>query len=359
MTELCKVEPARVSGDIIEIDPLLDTRWNEFVRKHPAASVFQTGPWLETLRRTYGYEVSALTTSDSQGNIVSAVPFCHVNSWMTGRRIVALPFSDHCDPLVADSEELSLLVAALEQRAILEGCRYVELRPRSSLSDSVFGLQESHRYCLHRLDLRPGASEVFAGFHRDCIQRKIRRAQREKLVVDEGTTSAILAQFYELVVRTRRRQGLPPQPLAWFRNLIECLGPSASIRIANKNGQPLAGILTIKNNQCLTYKYGASDERYHSLGGMIYLFWIAIEDAINNGFVEFDMGRSEIDNAGLLAFKDRWGASRSRLSYWRCALHNPSFYSSSWAPKLLKKVSRHCPDRVLVSLGTRWYRHIG
>ena len=45
--------------------------------------------------------------------------------------------------------------------------------------------------------------------------------------------------------------------------------------------------------------------------------WHAIQEAKNQGLVEFDFGRSDWDNGGLLAFKDRWDTVRSTLTYFR------------------------------------------
>jgi hypothetical protein len=33
--------------------------------------------------------------------------FCRVRSWLTGRRSISLPFSDHCEPLVESHEALA------------------------------------------------------------------------------------------------------------------------------------------------------------------------------------------------------------------------------------------------------------
>ena len=78
---------------------------------------------------------------------------------------------------------------------------------------------------------------------------------------------------------TRRRHGLPPQPLAWFRNLVACLGDRVSIHVASKDGQPIASILTLSFKKTMFYKYGGSDAAHHRLGGMPFLFWRLIQDA--------------------------------------------------------------------------------
>lgn len=351
---------ARISLEgVHEIDPLRDSRWPAFVNKHTRSSVFHTVGWLEALQRTYGCEPRVLARLDTTNNVVDALVYCRMNSWLTGRRFVSLPFSDHCEPLVEDQEALASLVVSLQREVDSASYRYLELRPISPMPAQACGLGESQRFCLHRLDLSSGLNKVFERFHRDCVQRKIRRAEREKLSIAEGRTPHILAQFYRLVVQTRRRQGLPPQPFAWFKNLVGCLGTDINIRIASKNDEPIAGIVTIQHKRSLIYKYGASDERFHNLGGMAYLFWIAIQDAINGGLSELDMGRSDLDNPGLIAFKERWGASCATLSYWRYPITTKPRSSPVWKRPTLQQVFRLIPDRCLCAVGSVLYRHVG
>jgi hypothetical protein len=47
---------------VYEIDPLQDPPWEQFLARHPSASVFHTPAWLRALRLTYGYQPFVLTT---------------------------------------------------------------------------------------------------------------------------------------------------------------------------------------------------------------------------------------------------------------------------------------------------------
>ncbi len=99
------------------------------------------------------------------------------------------------------------------------------------------------------------------------MQRKIRRAEREELKYEDGNSEALLRKFYRLLVTTRRRQYLPPQPLAWFRGLVAAFGSDLKIRIASKGDVPVAGILTLSNQRCVVYKYGGSIASLNKFGG--------------------------------------------------------------------------------------------
>jgi lipid II:glycine glycyltransferase (peptidoglycan interpeptide bridge formation enzyme) len=165
--------------------------------------------------------------------------------------------------------------------------------------------------------------------------------------------------FYHLVLQTRRRHGVPPQPTAWFRNLMDCLGETALIRCAHKAGRPIAGILTLQYGKSLYYKYGASDEHFHKSGAMPLLLWEAIQDAILHGLEELDMGRSDCDNIGLVTFKERWSATRSPLSYYRWPVDvGLSVSNSERKRRIARTLCGWMPDSLLEAVGTLAYRHI-
>lgn len=342
--------------DVVEINPLGDVRWPAFVRDHAAGSIFHTTGWLEALRRTYNYEPAAVATCDSQGNLANAVVYCPVNSWLTGRRLVSLPFSDHCEPLVRDEVSLAKLVGELQQRAEAGKCKYVELRPVSNVAESRLGLPSGPKFYMHCLDLSPGVDRIFRSFHRDCVQRKIRRAERERLKLEEGRSTAMLDRFYNLVLQTRRRQGLPPQPRGWFQNVLDCLGNAAIIRLAYKGDAAIAGTLTLEHGKCIVYKYGASDHHFHNLGGMPYLFWQTIQDAVDRKFERLDMGRSDPDNPGLMSFKDHLGAQKSVLCYRRSPAQQNE--QSAWKGRFARFVCKAIPDGLLTATGSLLYRHM-
>jgi CelD/BcsL family acetyltransferase involved in cellulose biosynthesis len=343
---------------VYEVDPLQDPRWNELVQSHAQGCVFHSPSWLKALRGAYGYDPIVVSTCAPNKQLTNGLVFCRVESWLTGHRFVSLPFSDHCDPLVNSEEELDLLLASMKRRVDAGNWKYVEIRPVSWRPSTHAGLGESLAYRFHRLDLRKSSQELFHSFHKDCVQRKIRRAEREGLKYEEGTSEALLQKFYKLLVMTRRRQYLPPQPMAWFRELVAAFGDDLKIRVACKGEIPVASILTLSHKRSMVYKYGCSNVSFNKLGGTALLFWKTIQEAKDNGFEEFDIGRSNIDNLGLIAFKERWGAAGTVLRYWTYP-HKPQAQSGPWRKRLIRQVVSATPDLVLQAMGTLLSRHVG
>jgi hypothetical protein len=344
---------------VYRLDPLTDPRWLRFVNSHPSASVFHTPGWLEALRRTYGYEPFALTTSPPNADLSSGIAACRISSWLTGRRLVSLPFADHCEPLAASPSDTAMLIAWLREAAAAEQCGYLEVRPRTALPDDA-GLVPSDSFAFHHVDLRPPADELFARLHKSTIQRKIRRAVQAGLGYEQGTSESLLGKFYELMVLTRRRHTLPPQPIAWFRNLVACLGDRVAIRVASLDRRPIASVFTLSHGRTLVYKYGCSDAAFHHLGSMPFLLWKSVGEAKALGMDELDLGRSDWDNTGLITFKDRWGAIRSTVTYLRgnIARHKAGRHVD-YGAALARQAFARMPDRFLTTAGRLLYRHIG
>jgi hypothetical protein len=345
---------------IYRIEPLQDPRWTELVDRHPRSSVFHTVAWLEALHRTYGYQPVAYTTSLPGVALEDGLVFCRVKSWITGRRLISLPFSDHCNLLLNNAGDAQLFVSALEETLHREKLRYIEFRPTQPLPGPIWRSTET--YCFHQIDLRPDLTTLFGNCHTSSTQRKILRAEKEGLIYETGRSEALLDAFWKLLLITRRRHRIPPQPRSWFHNLIACFGEALQIRVAWKDKVPVASILTIRHKDTLVYKYGCSDARFNTLGGTQLLFWKAIQEGKRDGLLTFDLGRSECDNAGLITFKDRLGSARSLLTYARFSLSPPSAMFgrsvTEWAARLAKGVVPFLPDRILRMVGSALYRHI-
>ena len=339
---------------VYRVDPLRDKRWSGLLERHPRASIFHTSGWLTALQRTYGYEPVVYTTCPPAAELQDGWVFCRVHSWLTGRRIVSLPFVDHCEPLVDSAETLQALAQALQSDGLQSRWKYIEARPWSALP-AIPGFETAQEYWLHRLDLRPGLESLFRNLHDTSVRRKIRRAEREGLLYEEGRADSLLDKFYQLLQLTRRRHQVPPQPRAWFENLISCLGERLKIRVASRGSTPIAAILTLQFQNTVVYKYGASDARFHSLGGMHLLLWTAIRDATLAGVLDFDLGRSDLDNAGLIVFKNRWGAVASKLSYSRSP--SPAGHRTVPFPGA-KRVLAFMPQRLLTLTGKLVYKHV-
>ncbi|MGI0134416.1 MAG: GNAT family N-acetyltransferase, partial [Candidatus Micrarchaeaceae archaeon] len=169
--------------------------------------------------------------------------------------------------------------------------------------------------------------------------------------------------FYRLLVVTRKRHYIPPQPRSWFVSLVQNFGDALKIRLAFKGDRAAAGMLTIRHKDTLFYKYGGSDSQYHKLGAMHLLYLNAIQNAKNQGLAALDFGRSDAGQAGLITFKNRWGAEARPLNYYRFAPSGKAMHvfdpASGIKMHAIKRLCSIAPAFLLPSFGNLLYKHIG
>ena len=341
-------------------NPLEDDRWVQLLGDHAQSSIFHTRGWLEALRRTYGYEPVVFTTSPPTHPLVNGIVCSRIQSWLTGSRLVSLAFSDHCQPLASTPEDLKVLVGLMAESCADQHCRYIELRP---LISNTMELESHHKFtksatfCYHALDLRPDLDSLFRGFHKSCVQRKIHRARTEGLAYESGRSDKLLRQFYSLLILTRQRHGIVPQPIAWFRNLLDCMQDSVRIRVVSIDDKPVASMITLHYKNQIVYKYGCSDAQHHMLGGVPLLFWMTIQEGKGQQAEELDLGRSDHDHQGLIEFKNRLGALSRWLTYFRFP---PGTATSRYRKtSFVLTLGAHGPAVLRKAAGTFLYRHIG
>jgi hypothetical protein len=340
------------------INPFSDDRWDDLVARHPRASVFHHRGWLETLDRTYGYTPLVLTSASENQPLKDGIVLCRVSSWITGTRLVSLPFSDHCEPLLDVASDLREFTNCLRTQCDGSRWKYVELRPLFDVQGEGYSLPNSGSYWFHELDLTPSLERLFKGLHRNSFQGKIRKAEREGLSYEAGRSEQLLNEFYRLLLVTRRRHGLPPQPRKWFKNLVERMGDNIEITLARRAHVPIAAVLSLWHGSSIVYKYGCSDARFHNLGGMPFLIWKLIEKGKAAGAERIDFGRSDLDNHGLIAFKDRMGTTRRLLTYYRYTNGKRTNATNHRQPQRVWGFSV-LPDAALTTAGRVLYKHVG
>ena len=95
-------------------NPLQIKNWNDKISDSSRASIFHTQNWAAVLAETFGYEPLYFFTED-RGQMQALFPLMEVNSRLTGKRGVSLPFTDMCDPLLpASVMPMEILSAVLQ-----------------------------------------------------------------------------------------------------------------------------------------------------------------------------------------------------------------------------------------------------
>ena len=298
------------------LDPLHDPEWDRLALAHPDAGFFHTSAWAKVLARTYGHRPAYLRISRSS-ELVALVPMMEVRSPVTGRRGVSLPFTDFCGPLLFNEDRANLVMEKLAEMARERNWKHFEVRggpaphAPATPSSTFYG---------HELDLRQPEETLFAGFA-SSVRRAIRKAEKNDLDVQVTRSREAVLAFYRLHVQTRRKHGLPPQPISFFLNIYEevIAHDLGFVVLAKAGDRPVAAAMYFRSGKKAVYKFGASDETLLEARGNNLTMWAAIKHLASTGAESLHFGRSSMDNDGLRRFKLGWGTKESTIQYFRFA----------------------------------------
>jgi CelD/BcsL family acetyltransferase involved in cellulose biosynthesis len=317
---------------------------------HRFASLFSSPPWIEALACTYGFEIRAV--SDGAGAFLL---FAHVHD-LRGERILSLPFSDYCDPLVEDLATWEALVAPLLARGAPVRLRC--LRNPIPLQDPRFAPVK--RAMWHGVDLARDEAELWAGLGGSARQN-VRRALRHGVVVREGRALEDVRLFHRLHARLRKaKYRMLAQPAAFFDQLLELFGPEGlTVLIAEVAGEPVAALLLLQWQDTLYYKFNASTDQHLRPNDL--LMWEAMRLGRRQGATLLDLGISDLDQPGLLRYKSKFATEAKEVVFLQSMPEARPDPVHDQASQMLGRLTRLLteplvPDEITEAGGAELYR---
>src|SRR4051794_34504133 len=339
--------------EIVDVD---DRAWTDFVAGHPQASCFHQPAWLTTLSEAYGFRARVAVQRNPDGTLLAGAPLVEVRRPIGARRWSCLPFSDECAPLAAPGQSVADLLMGVDALRRARGVADLEVRTGLDLA----GTSTRQVAVTHALSLSATSDGAVPYRPKSSVRRHIATAARLGVHVDvAGSAADVTETYYRLHVQTRRRQGVPPQPRRYFRVLWKkMLEPGHGfVLIARHGGQAVAGAVYLLGGRTVTYKYGASDAAVWSLRPNHAVMAQAIAWAGAQGYTTFDFGRTDLDNSGLMQFKESWGARRRPLYYTSFSQLSAHHGGPPAMPGLVTAVIRRSPTVVCRGLGELLYRY--
>ncbi len=298
---------------IVEIDPLNDPRFSELEKRTPYGSIFTSAKWLRVLQRTYDFSIRGTAIEDASGRLTGALAHVCVSD-MRGKRLVSLPFSDYCDPLVADPSVWSQLVSALVQQRIPLTFRC--LHNETVLGNPSFKQFKDAKW--HSVDLTRSLDEIWNSVE-SSSQRAMRKAQKQGVQVRKAESKKDLRTFYELHAGVRNQKyRMLAQPYSFF----DCIWDEfleeghGFLLLAEVDGQVVAGTMYLRHGQTIYYKFNASDLGQLQFRPNDLLVWEGIRRAKEEmDCSSFDFGLSDSDQDGLLRFKRKFATEEKTIRF--------------------------------------------
>jgi len=303
-------------------------RWDALVAGAPGVSLFHTSAWAKLWTDEWpDARWEALVVEE--GGAYAAGLGAIVRRRGPFRTIDAMPFATYGGPLVRKGhpDPRGLSTALLEGFARWIGGPFVlraslawEQGDRDAFPDRLTPIESF----THVLPLSADYEEVASHFS-PSTRRLVRQADESGLSIETADTIEKVHAFYDLAVETVRRRGGTPKPRSLYERIFHDLVSKGSGRyhLVRHGEDVVAGSLHFFHEGVATNWLPVSSEAAWPLRPNNFLIASILETLSAAGYLEYNFGASPPDAAGLIRYKEGWGA-RSRpvlLAGRRSGLH--------------------------------------
>ena len=299
----------------LRFEPASDSdAWDDHIADIPDACAFHSSTWKQALGAAFpqyrpadGYLVRGDAREGAWSGCVFApapfVSFAESSPWHLFGGPLGVPtdgflealgcWEGHCRSNGACALSLTL---APEQFATAQ----------TDLAAAGFALTEAK--FTHLLDMPPDAETIWAAY-KGSVRTDVRKATAAGVTVRPGHTDADIGAFYAIYRATMDRFGSVAKPRRLVADLVG--SPIGVLFLAEREGMPIAGLLLLVFGKTATVWMAASqpEERRHAPNHLLY--HTALAWAIGCGYMRADFGASPPENAGLVKFKESFGATRA------------------------------------------------
>ena len=176
------------SGAVRPIDPLQQPDWDAQISRHPNGTFFHGSAWTKVLSETYGFTPRWFAAENS------LLPLMEVESWLTGRRGIALPFTDECEPLCVEGETFQRIFQSAIEFGKNSRWNYIECRGGKRFFCEA---PASLTFYGHSLDLTANEDELFTKMDGSARQA-VRKAEKAGVTVAISQSLEAMQDFYFL-----------------------------------------------------------------------------------------------------------------------------------------------------------------
>src|SRR5947209_6859496 len=199
---------------------LSNSSLNTFLEQRAKGSLYYNEAWLALISKLYGYTFMPLTTRDAAGQITGFLPLFSMQSPLTGRRLVSLPFSDYCPLLATDEASANDLVDQAIALAQAKRVKYLELRTGSNeVLAQRSDLMGGDLYVRWLKPLNPDTQAMWSSLAKSA-RKMIKKAQKLAVQARLAQQREDIEEYYRLHLLTRsKKHGMPSQSRRYFYEL--------------------------------------------------------------------------------------------------------------------------------------------
>jgi lipid II:glycine glycyltransferase (peptidoglycan interpeptide bridge formation enzyme) len=208
-------------------------------------------------------------------------------------------------PIVGDASELDAALAKLAALARERNAIFLKVDPEIDADIGVGRLRAAGFrrapdiqpvIATLELDLGPDEDALFAALEKDT-RWSVRQAEKRGVSLREASGDEDLRALYDLYAETGQRAGFITRTWDYYRRIWGTLVAAghAKVRLAEKDGKPVAGALTWRCGEREVYQSAATNDAGRTAYAAYALLWRCIIEGRKGGARRFDFGGIPVD----------------------------------------------------------------
>lgn len=312
----------------------LDPKVEDFVLHTPAATIYHTPQWSGMISQTFGHTPYYLVAYE-ENTVRGVLPLMLVRSRLFGDRIISQAFSNYGGPLIDCEGALDALIQRAIEIAESNDCEMLELRNVEPVDHDLHLWPGKVAF---RIPLMSNPDELWRSFKSESkVRNHIRKAEQYGLLSIDGGIE-LLHEFYKVWTVRMWQLGTPCYSVRLFKAILERFPDNTRIFLAKYKDKVIGVRFTIRFNDLVESRWGATLIEYNHMRVNHFLYWAAMKYYCPLNLKWFDFGRSTIESSQH-DYKKQWGAIEIPLNYqyWTRPGHKLCLARPS-DPKYSKKV---------------------
>ncbi len=301
--------------------------WDEYVLNAPGSVFGHLSVWKTIIEEAYGQDTIYLMAKE-EGRVIGILPLVFMKSLLFGKLMVSLPYLDEAGICANNEMVMTDLLSFARRLAEEKGAEELELRHGKSNSLEMLPYGEKVSLLLPLAE----SSDLLWKSLDAKVRNQVRKARKSGLTVQWGGEE-ILDAFYDIFSLNMRDLASPVHSKKLFASILKNLGTDVRLLLVKKGSQPVAGGVCLQFKHRVIMPWASSLREFRALCPNVLLYWEAINWSCEQGYRQFDFGRST-KGGGTYKFKKQWGAYDEELHWQRT-------HSSSHGAMLRKEDSRY------------------
>ncbi len=294
--------------------------WDDAAVRSPTGHVLQSAAWAQ-IRETQGWRAEF-------HQLGAPLPAALVlwRSLPAGQSLAYVPRG----PIAGDHSQLADALAKLATLARERRAVFLKVDPEIGAEFAADALRAAGFrrapdiqpvIATLELDLAPEEDALFAALEKDT-RWSVRQAEKRGVSISDASGDDDLRALYDLYAETGHRAGFITRTWDYYRRMWGTLVAAghAKVRLAEKDGKPVAGALTWRCGERDVYQSAATNDAGRSAYAAYGLLWRCIIEARKGGARRFDFGgipadvtRKDDPMYGPYMFKKGFGGTPRRF----------------------------------------------